>query len=106
MSSLTIMQAAVSSVKCALKLKPSFAKKSFALGRSLTGRFTNIFVDSVGVWIVVVSLIMVCAPYSFVTSVEIVFFLKRDSSRDDLGAATDTVFEPRQKYHWQPPAPA
>src|SRR4030095_3368233 len=105
MSSLTIMQAAVSSVKCALKLKPSFAKKSFALGRSLTGRFTNIFVDSVGGWIVVGSLIMVGVPYSLVTSVEIVFFLKRDSRCDDLVAASDSVFQSRQKSHWQPLAP-
>src|SRR5215471_20212769 len=38
------MHAAVLSVNWALNLKPSLPKNSFALGRSLTGRLTNILV--------------------------------------------------------------
>src|SRR5262245_16967012 len=38
------MQAAVSSVNCGLKVKPSFAKNSIDCLRSCTGKFTNIFV--------------------------------------------------------------
>src|SRR5262245_14893624 len=38
------MQAPVSSVNWALKLNPSLPKNSLALGRSLTGRLTNILV--------------------------------------------------------------
>src|SRR5262249_57227348 len=43
MSSLTIMQAAVSSVNCALKLNPSFEKNSMDFLRFFTGRFTKIY---------------------------------------------------------------
>src|SRR5215813_13968625 len=42
MSSLTIMQAAVSSVNCGLKLNPSFEKNSMDFLRFFTGRFTKI----------------------------------------------------------------
>src|SRR6266487_3335069 len=38
------MHAPASSENWALKLKPSLPKNSFAFGRSLTGRLTNIFV--------------------------------------------------------------
>src|SRR6266542_1255158 len=57
MSSLTIMHAAVSSLNFALKLKPSFAKKSFALGKSLTGRLTNIVLAAAVVLAFMVSFI-------------------------------------------------
>src|SRR5215510_5282627 len=42
MSSLTTMQAAVSSVNCGLKLNPSFEKNSMDFLRFFTGRFTKI----------------------------------------------------------------
>src|SRR5437762_10562796 len=44
MSSLTTMQAAVSSVNWALKPKPSRLKNAFDLSRFLTGRLTKILV--------------------------------------------------------------
>src|SRR5918995_5982119 len=44
MSSLMTMQAAVSSVNCGLKEKPSFLKNSMDRSRSLTGRLTKILV--------------------------------------------------------------
>ncbi|MFN8669266.1 MAG: hypothetical protein U0164_18925 [Gemmatimonadaceae bacterium] len=39
--SLRIMQAALSSVNCGLKVKPSAAKNCLALSRSRTARFTK-----------------------------------------------------------------
>jgi len=46
-SSLTIMQAAFSSVNCGLNPKPSLEKKFFDLCRSRTARLTKIFRESV-----------------------------------------------------------
>src|SRR6516225_273294 len=43
MSSLTVMQAAVSSVNWALNVKPNLPKKFIDFLRSLTGRLTKIF---------------------------------------------------------------
>ena len=43
MSSLMVMQAAVSSVNWALNVKPNLPKKSIDFFRSLTGRLTKIF---------------------------------------------------------------
>ena len=40
-----IMQVAVSSVNCGLKLKPTWVKNSIVFFRSLTGRLTNILRD-------------------------------------------------------------
>src|SRR5215216_1590660 len=48
MSSLMTMQAAVASVNCGLKAKPSALKNAIDLSRSLTGRLTKILVGMVG----------------------------------------------------------
>src|SRR5215470_15037384 len=53
MSSLMIMQAAVSSVNWALNVKPSLPKKFLDFPRSLTGRLTKI-------------LLLMCSPWEFV----------------------------------------